>query len=182
MRRRTVALFALLALPAAAADTVRTEAARLRFSVPRAWIRVPAPADERAAQWKLRRAAGDAEDGELVLFFPGEGKGGSVEENLDRWRALFIPPEGRPWREAGVVTNLTVHGLRVTVLDIAGIYKPALTSEGLLPPTKHGYRMLAAMIEGANGPWFFRATGPQATIAQTKPGFDAMLDSVEVHH
>jgi hypothetical protein len=37
------------------------------------------------------------------------------------------------------------------------------------------------MIEGEEGPWFFRATGPQATIAQAKPGFDAMLASLEAH-
>ncbi len=181
MRRLAIVLVALLVLPAAAADTVRTEAVRLRFSVPRAWIRVPAHSDERAAQWKLRRAVGDAEDGELVLFFFGKGEGGSVEENLDRWRALFILPEGRPRREAGVVTTRTARGLRVTKLDIAGTYKPPQTSDGLLPPTKRGHRMLAAMIDGETGPWFFRATGPRTTIAQATSAFDAMLDSVEAH-
>lgn len=178
MRRHAVALLAMLALPAAAADTVRTEAVGLRFSVQRTWTRVPAYSDERAAQWKLRRAVGDAEEGELVLFFFGKGKGGSVEENLDRWHAMFIQPAGRPSRD---VTTRTVRGLRVTVLDIAGTYKPPQTSDGLLPPTKRGQRMLAAMIEGEDGPWFFRATGPQATIAQAKSAFDAMLDSVEAH-
>ena len=176
-----IALVAVLALPAAAADSVRTEAARLRFSVPRAWVRVPAPSDERAAQWKLPRAPGDREDGELILFFFGRGQGGSAQENLDRWQALFVQPDGRPSRDASVVTPRTVHALRVTSLDLAGTYKPPPPSDGPLPPPRRGQRMLAAIIEDDEGPWFFRALGAQATIAQAKPGFDAMLDSVETH-
>jgi hypothetical protein len=120
MRRLTTALLATLTLPAAAADTVRTEAAGLRFSVPRAWVRVPAHEDERAAQWTLPRAGGDREDGEVVLLFFGKGKGGSVEENLERWHAMFIQPGGRPSRDASVVTTRTVRGLRVTALDLSG--------------------------------------------------------------
>ncbi len=185
-RSRTVPGLATLllltvALPAAPADTVRTEAVRLRFSVPPAWIRVPAPSDERAAQWKLPRAPGDREDGELILFFFGRGKGGSAQENLERWQALFIQPDGRPSRDVSVVATRTVRGLRITSLDLAGTYKPPPPSDGPLPPPKRGQRMLAAIVEDDEGPWFFRALGPQATIAQAKPGIEAMLDSLAAH-
>src|SRR6185295_133472 len=82
-----------------AADTVRSEAARLRFAVPAGWTRVPAPSDLRPAQWKIPRVGEDEDDGTLVLYFFGEGKGGGVE-NVDRWYGQFTQPDGRPSRDA----------------------------------------------------------------------------------
>jgi len=41
--------------------------------------------------------------------------------------------------------------------------------------------LLAAVIEGEDGPWFWKIVGPTATIAQTKPGFEELLLSVEPH-
>jgi hypothetical protein len=34
--------------------------------------------------------------------------------------------------------------------------------------------MLAAAVEAEDGPWLFRAIGPERTIAAAKPGFDAI--------
>ncbi len=181
MRRHATAVVVLLALPALAAEMLRGEAVGLRFSVPRAWDRVPATSDVRAAQWKLRRAPGDPEDGELVLFFFGTGKGGSVQENLDRWYGQFAQPDGRPSRDAAVVTIRTVNGLKVTAVDLAGTYKAGPMTDGPLPPPKRGFRILAAAVEGDDGPWFLKAIGPEKTIAAAKPGFDATLASLAPH-
>jgi hypothetical protein len=177
MLRGVVAVLLLAAL-AVAADVVRTEAVGLRFAVPRAWTRVPAPSDVRAAQWKVPGANGD--DGELVLFFFGKGKGGSVQDNLDRWFRQFTEPDGKPSRDAAVTTIRTVNGLRVTSVDVAGTYLGAQMGGGSTQP-KADQRMLAAVIEGEDGPWFFKAVGPRATIGQAKDGFDEMLASLEAH-
>jgi len=173
-------LVLLLATPALAGESARTEAAGLRFSVPTAWARTPAPSDVRAAQWKIPRAKDDPEDGELVLFFFGKGKGGGAQDNLDRWYGQFTQPDGRPSRDAAVVTIRTVNGLRVTAVDLAGTYRSApMGGEG--GASKPGYRMLAAVVEGEDGPWFLKAVGPAATIAAAKTGFDATIASVEPH-
>jgi hypothetical protein len=166
-------------LPAAAtaAETARSEAVGLRFAVPRNWQRVPAASDVRAAQFRIPRVAGDQEDGELVLFYFGKAKGGGVEENLDRWYAQMTQPDGRPSREAGVVTIRTVNGLRITALDVPGTYKPM----GPVAEAKPGYRMLAAVVEGPDGPWFWKAVGSEATMAAAKGPFDELLLSVEAH-
>jgi hypothetical protein len=181
MLRLATGAVVLLALPAVAAEMIHGEAAGLRFSVPRAWTRVPASSDVRAAQWRLDRAPGDPEDGELILFFVGAGKGGSVRENVDRWCAQFAQPDGRPSREAAVVKTRSVNGLEVTAVDLGGIYKAGPTTDGPLPPPKRGFRILAAAVEGDGGPWFFTAIGPEKTIAAAKPGFDATLDSLARH-
>jgi len=179
---RTVTILALaLAVSAAADQTRNTEDASLRYRVPLAWTRVPAPSDVRAAQYTIPHAAGDGEDGELILFFFGPGKGGSADENLTRWYAQFTQPDGRPSKDAAVVTIRTIKGLKVTAVDLSGTYVGMQMPGGQKPAPKAGYRMLATIIEGEGGPWFFKALGPAATIAQAKSGFDQMVESVEVH-
>jgi hypothetical protein len=175
--RRIAGLLLIAASAAVAADTIRTQAAGLRFSLPAAWVRVPAPSDMRAAQYRLPKA-GDAGDGELVLFFFGPGKGGSKDANLDRWYGQFTQPDGRPSRDAATVATRKVHGLDVTTVDLSGAYSGMSPHEKAQGDT----RMLAAIVEGEGGPWFFKAIGPSATMAAAKPGFDAMIDSLEVHH
>jgi len=65
---RRISTLLLLAFAAGvAAESLHTEAAGIRFAVPRDWSRVPAPSDVRAAQDRLPRAPGDGEDGELLL-------------------------------------------------------------------------------------------------------------------
>jgi hypothetical protein len=171
------AVLALAVAVATAGDASRTESAGLRFAVPTAWGRVPATSDVRAAQFRIPRAEGDPEDGELVLFFFGASKGGGVEDNLTRWYGQFTQPDGRPSRDAATLTIRTVRGLKVTAVDLAGTY--AGMGPGSQP--KPGMRLLAAIVEGSGGPWFWKAVGPAATLAQAKPGFDALLDSLAAH-
>jgi hypothetical protein len=178
MSRRAIALSVLVATIAAASDPVRNEAVGLRFAVPAEWTRVPAASDVRAAQWRIPGSGGD---GELVLFYFGKGKGGSAPENLERWYAQMTEPDGRASRDAGVVTIRTVNGLRVTFLDLPGTYHP-MPAGGGGAEARPGFRVLAAVVEGADGPWFFRAVGPDATIGAARSGFEALLASVEAHH
>jgi hypothetical protein len=162
---------------ALAAATVRTQSAGLRYTIPAAWTRVPATSDVRAAQYRIPRAAGDREDGEIVLFYFGESKGGGVQDNLDRWYGQFTQPDGRPSRDAATLTVRTVHGLKVTAVDLAGTY----TGMGPGARPMPGTRMLAAVVEGTGGPWFFKAIGPAATMAAAKAAFDEVLGSLEAH-
>ena len=177
MSRCAIALATLVATIAAASEPVRNEAVGLRFTVPGEWTRVPAASDVRAAQWRIPSGGGDAE---LVLFYFGKGKGGGVQENLDRWYGQFTEPDGRPARDAGVVTIRTVNGLRVTFLDLPGTYHP-MPAGGGGAEARPGFRLLAAVVEGEDGPWFFRAVGPEATITAAKGAFEALLASVEAH-
>jgi hypothetical protein len=134
----------------------------------------------RAAQYRLPRAQGDTEDGELVLFFFGKGRGGGVDDNVARWCGQFTQPDGRSSREVATITTRTVNGLRVTSVDVGGTYA-GMRPGGAAAEAKAGFRMLAAVVEGTEGPWFWRAVGPAATIARAKGDFDALLASVEAH-
>ena len=42
-------------------------------------------------------------------------------------------------------------------------------------PQQPGSRLLGAVVEGEGGPWFFKATGPDATLAPQRLPFRGML-------
>jgi hypothetical protein len=180
MRHIALVLLALWLPRPVAAETTRTEAAGLRFNVPKSWTRVPAPSDVRAAQYTIPKAAGDPEDGEFILFFFGKGKGGGVEDNLERWYGQFAQPDGKASKDVAVVTIRTVNGLHVTTVDLSGTYT-AMMGPGQKAEPKAGYRMIGAIIEGDEGPWFVKATGPLATIDAARHDIDTLLQSVEAH-
>jgi hypothetical protein len=159
--------------------TIRTEAAGLRFTLPGGWKRVPTALETRAAEYRVPPAPGDTAETEFVLFFLGEGKGGDAPTHLERWYARFVQPDGRPSRDAAVVTRRTVNDLDVTAIDLAGTYVGSGGGAGSAGVS--GFRLLGGVVEGKGGPWVFEMLGPAATVGQAKPGFDALLASVQAH-
>ena len=176
--RLLLALTLALAATADATDTVRTEAAGLRLTLPRAWRRVPAVPDTRAAQYEVPRAEGETAETDFAINFVGEGKGGSAPESLERWYGRFTQPDGRPSREMAVVTTRTVNGLKVTAIDLAGTYVAAGTGP---PLGVSGFRMLGAVVEGPGGPWFIEMLGPARTVGAAKADFDALTGALDPH-
>jgi hypothetical protein len=178
---RTALTWALLAVASVsiAADTLRTEAAGLRFSLPRTWRRVPTVLETRAAEYRIPPAAGDAAETEFVLLFAGEDKGGDAGRHLERWNSRFVQPDGRSSRDVAVVTNRSVNDLRITAIDLTGTYVGSRSGPGVAGVS--GFRILGAVVEGKGGPWVFELFGPTATVGQVKPDFDALLGSLEAH-
>jgi hypothetical protein len=177
--RHVVALPVLTAAIAFAAETMRTEAAGLRFTLPRTWTRVPTMAETRAAQYRIPSAPGDIAETEFAVFFHGEGQGGNATENLERWYSRFAPRDGRPSREVAAVTTRTTGDLRVTSIDLPGTWIGSATQ-----PTGagiSGYRLLGAVVEGKGGPWILEILGPAPTVDQAKADFDVLLSSLEAH-
>jgi len=174
-----VMLTVLATASAFAAETTRTEAAGLRFKLPRAWTRVPTMVETRAAQYRVPAAPGDAAETDFAVFFRGEGQGGSAAEHLERWYGRFVQRDGRSSRDVAVVTTRTVGDLRVTAIDLSGTWIGAAaqpTGAGI-----SGYRLLGAVVEGTGGPWVLEILGPAATVDRTKADFDTLLGSVEAH-
>jgi hypothetical protein len=124
----------------------------------------------RVATYAIPAAGG--EPGECGVFFFGRGQGGSVEDNLERWRSQFEPrPDARP-------TSRTVNGLTVHELVLSGTYLapggPMMQSQGKKP----GWRLLGAIVESPDGLVFFKCTGPEAVMTKAKGDFDALVKSV----
>jgi hypothetical protein len=153
------------AAPAPSGDAIDTD--RLSFHLPAGWERSAPKSSMRIAQASIPGAAGAAE---LAVFYFGVGQGGGVDPNIRRWIGQIEPAEGTtPTREHFQANEFTV-----TWVDVAGTLKPSAMGMGP-SEAKPNSRLLGAVVEGPGGPWFFKATGPDATLAAQRPNFLAML-------
>ena len=167
---------ARLALAFAAVATVSVQAATLQFSAPKEWTVKPSSSSMRVAQCALPRAPGDAEDGELIIYFFG-GQGGSVQANLDRWVGQMEQPDGRPSKAVATTETMTVGGMKVTVLDVSGKYVAEMAPGAPTRFNKPGFRLKSAVVETAGGPYFVTLTGPAKTVERWNAAFATFLKS-----
>lgn len=152
----------------------------LRYDVPDDWIEEPTGSPMRVTEFRLPRVPGDAEDAELVVFYFG-GSGGSVDANLQRWIAQMEQPDGRSSFEVASTTGFEVDGLEVTLLDVSGTYVAATRPGAATRLNKPDFRLLAAVVETPTGPYFFKLTGPDRTVALWEDPFNGFLRSVRVN-
>ncbi len=150
----------------------------LKFTAPPGWISETPSSAMRKAQYRLPRTDGDTEDAEIVVFY-FQGGGGGVQANIDRWISQFSKPDGSPANDLAKVDKKTVHGVPVTVVDVSGTYSGAMGPMGGSSEPKSGYRMLAAVAEASDGPWFFKLTGPARTVAKWESSFATFVDSIQ---
>ena len=157
---------------------VPAKASNLTYEAPSGWIAESPSSRMRRAQYRLPRADGDPEDGEMVVFyFPGQG--GSVEANIDRWIGMFTKADGSSVTGDTKRETTTVNGLAVTTIDVEGVY----TNRSMGPMSgqaapKPDYRMLAAIVETPGGPWFFKLTGPRKTVGKWEESFEEFVETI----
>ncbi|MBI1917550.1 MAG: hypothetical protein HYS12_22865 [Planctomycetes bacterium] len=145
----------------------------LKATVPADWKKEQPKSNLRYAQFRVPRAEGDDADAELVIF---KGLGGTVKQNVDRWKASFIPPEGKTIDDVSTLQKRKVAGFPATYLDVRGTYRDGVP--GSTKVTKRpGYRMLAVQVDGDKNPYHFKLTGPAKTIEKHKKEFDKWLES-----
>ncbi len=113
----------------------------------------------------------------VVYYF--QGGGGGVQANIDRWIGQFTKPDGSPANDAAKVSKRDVHGIPVTIVDVSGTYGGGMGPMGQSEPSKTNYRMLGAVAEASNGPWFFKLTGPAKTVAKWETSFQAFVDTIQ---
>jgi hypothetical protein len=171
----------LVAAPASAAETTRTEAAGLRFTLPTAWRRVPTVVENRAAMYVLPPAAGEMGDTEFVVSVSVDGSAAETQRILEAWYRRFVQPDGGPSREAAVVSVRTARGLKVTAVDLQGTYVGRGSSARARQVGVSGYHLLGAVVEGERRSWILHLFGPTATVAGAKADFEVLLGSLESH-
>jgi hypothetical protein len=127
----------------------------------------------RVAEYIVPRAPGDGDGAECSVITFGAAQGGSLEDNVARWVKQFDPVAGPPTRQARVV-----NGMHVTRVELTGTYHPMrMPGAAPAPSSLPGSRLLGAIVEAPSGEWFFKMTGPDATVKSAAQEFDAMVDS-----
>jgi len=82
--------------------------------------------------------------------------------------------------EAGVAPErgeLAASGFSISWIEVRGTLLPSTMGSGPSTP-QPGSRLLGAVVEGEGGPWFFKLTGPDATLGAQREAFFALLRGV----
>jgi hypothetical protein len=128
----------------------------------------------RKATYLVPRAPGDAQDGELVVFYFGPGQGGAVEPNIARWVQQFQGATPADVHRA----ERSANGLHQFTVEIdKGAYSSQMPGDSGQP--KKDYALLGAIVEAPTGSYFFKLIGPRATVKAARDSFYAFLDSVK---
>ena len=161
---------------ASAATTTATGAATpagpsaITWDTPEGWEKVDHPSRMRMATFKIPKAAGDPEDGELSV----SQTGGSVDMNVQRWTGQFEKAKSDTTKRS----EREVSGLKVTVVELSGTFTGSGMPGTPPGPPKENWAMLGAIVETAGMPHFFKLTGPKKTVDAAKPGFEKLLGSI----
>ena len=137
--------------------------------------RVPPKNAMRKASYEVPKAKGDAEDGELAVFYFGPGQGGGIDANVDRWVKQFSEVAPGDVKRADREAN----GLHQHTVDIAhGTFDGGMAM-GAPAGAKKDYALAGAIVEAPSGAYFFKMTGPAKTVAAARAAFLQLLDSVK---
>lgn len=138
----------------------------LAWTVPARWKTVPNPNAMRKATYQVPRAAGDTEDAECTVSIAM----GSAEANVKRWAGQF---GGAPSK----TETREVKGLHVVVTEIAGTYSGG-GMMGAPSDPKPKWMLLGAIVGTKEHEYFFKLTGPEATVSAARAELDALVASL----
>jgi hypothetical protein len=179
MRKPTLLILIVLQCFPGLAQTLASQQSSLKFTVPNGWLEEERTSSMRVAQFRLSKVATDTEDASLVLYYFGQGQGGSAAANIERWVGQMKQAEGGPSRDRAREEKLEAHGLKIVTLDVAGTYVAETAPGSGEFLNKPGYRLRAAVVETPKGPYFLKLVGPEQTVAHWNESFLSFLRSFE---
>lgn len=147
----------------------------LTWQVPDGWIQEQPSSAMRKAQYRVQGEDGDAE---CVVFYFGPGQGGDAMANAMRWADQFSQADGSSSRDALITEQINVSGVSVLFSEVTGIYSGGQAMMGGPSESLESYMLLGAVAEGPDANWFFKLTGPEATVAGQKDAFRGMVESL----
>ncbi len=161
--------------PAVPAPSGGTGSGALTWTSPAAWKKETPASPMRRAQYRIPGPGGP---GECVVFYFGPGQGGDTKSNVARWASQFRRPDGSPVGDALKTREITVGKIPVVMVEVTGTYVGGMGG-GPEGPERPKYMLLGAIAEGPDARWFFRATGPQATLETQRAAFDRLIRSIK---
>jgi hypothetical protein len=146
----------------------------LQSRTPVEWIEEKTTKPFHVHDFRLPAVGADKNDAELVIFFFGEGAGGSVADNIKRWKAQMLPPAGKNIEDLAKLDKLKIGDVEAAYFDLQGTYLfKARPFDPNSPVSKRpNYRMIKVVFESKKGPYFISLLGPADAVALYKKGFD----------
>jgi hypothetical protein len=135
------------------------------FKAPESWKKEEPQSKMRKAQYRIPDKEKTAKDAELALFYFGPNAGG-IKANIDRWAQQM----GSDAVKAEIIDG--AH--KIHLIDLKGTY----TGDAAAGPQENS-RMLGAIVEAADGPWFFKLVGPADTVGDWRDEYIAALKAAK---
>ena len=111
----------------------------------------------------------------------------TFREREDRSRTIWLVGSARCPVRTGVlqpadaeISEKMVRGQKVTLLEVSGTYQSGGMGPMSRGVSKPGYRMLGAIIDTTQGPWFFKLTGPVQTVEKWSDSWTQFVDSLRI--
>jgi hypothetical protein len=180
-----VAVVLLSMAVSASADEKKTQGAVLEFSKGTAKLTMVAPGEWETKKPKVsiiryeflvKPAKGDDKGARLTMMQAG----GSVGDNVARWKTQFKLPTGEAGEKAVKQETKEIGSGKVHFIDIAGTYKdrPAPFSQNIV--LRKDYRMFGAIIlQEPIGQVFLKMYGPEKTMEANKKAFISMVENLK---
>jgi hypothetical protein len=178
MRIPIIALLLALVFAVSLASFAAQQKSSLKFIVPAGWIEEERGSSMRVAQYKLPKAPTDTEDASLVLYYFGQGQGGSTAANVERWVGQMKQADGSAAKDAKE-EHFEANGLKVTTVDVSGTYVAETAPGSGTFHNKPAHRLRAAVVETPNGSYFVKLVGPEKTVTQWNDSFLSYVKSFE---
>ena len=150
-----------------AAELKTIEFLELTSALPATWIEQKPSSSMRLAQFRVPGAETDG-DANLILYYFGQGQGGTAEANIARWRSQFSNPGGGAIEPD--ITAMTVNGMPVTVVELRGDYarNVGMGPAGTAAPDQI---LLASIVESPRGNVYIQLHGPAATVLSKREAY-----------
>ncbi|MHC5024769.1 MAG: hypothetical protein ACYTGG_12840, partial [Planctomycetota bacterium] len=151
---------------AASAETRTVVLKGLTTGLPAAWEEYPVTSNMRAMNLRVN---GDA--AELIIYYFGPNGAGPVDANIDRWAGQFQAPDGRPAQAKRSET--TVAGMPAYLAEMRGSYR------GMSQVATAGQAALCAIVEGPEGPLYFKFVGDEGVVEDHRDAFMTMIKGLK---
>ena len=158
------------AKPAAKPASAKPALKKLEWDDPKQWKKVPPSSSMRVASYQIPPVAGDKEIAELNVFVLG----GDVESNIQRWIDEFSKFDPKTLAR----TDRVVNDMTEAVVEIPnGTFSGGMNSDS----ASDNFGLLGGIVvTPEDAKYFFKMTGPAATVKGARAAFYGLLDSVRL--
>ncbi len=164
----------LAAVAGAAGKNVALGGLGYGVQVPDTWVSEQPANTMRLAQFQV--PAKEGEPASVIAYYFGQGSGGSVEANVQRWESQFTTSDGKPVKASQRKAKAGM--FPVTWVELNGNYARG-AGMGPQGPVLPDYTLLAAIVETPKGSITFHLYGPKTVVAQSRKAYEAMVNSIK---
>ncbi len=136
--------------------------------------------DMKAASYTYGPLQSDKEPAQLNVYYFGQGQGGTIEANVERWIKQMSMPDGSDPAKASIRYSKDVGGMPMHVLTLYGTFNESMGGpmSGKTIP-RENYRLIGVIVQAPEGNVFFKLTGPDYTAKIMVEAFITMVNQIQ---